>query len=77
MTLFLTARSPKITVCRKIGVTKGATRVIRSIFGEPERLNPTDYVEGGREGGREGMIIGAERAFCCLIPRSTGANRIL
>lgn len=27
MTLFLTARSPKITVCRKIGVTKGATRV--------------------------------------------------
>lgn len=51
--------------------------MIRSIFGEPERLNPTDYVEGGRERGREGMIIGAERAFCCLIPRSTGANRIL
>lgn len=56
MTLFLTARSPKITVCRKIGVTKGATRVIRSIFGEPERLNPTDYVhvEGGGGGGGRG-----------------------
>lgn len=57
MTLFLTARSPKITVCRKIGVTKGATRVIRSIFDEPERLNPTCR---SRKGGREGMIIGTE-----------------
>lgn len=57
MTLFLTTRSPKITVCRKIGVTKGATRVIRSIFGEPERLNPTCR---SRKERREGMIIGTE-----------------
>lgn len=73
MTLFLTARSPKITVCRKIGVTKGATRVIRSIFGEPERLNPTDsvHVEGG--GGVGGGDDNRDR-MSLLLP-DTEVNR--
>lgn len=43
--------------------------MIRSIFGEPERLNPTDYVEGGREGGDD------NRGRTSLLLPDTEVNR--